>query len=243
MSMEATKPEQKSYHIFTAGVWYIPLLLVLYLPSFIGFWFVADMMEGMDEWMIKATAIIMLILTYPIAHYIARKYTQRPLRIRFDDQEIRVDTFSRDLQTLEKSAVCQLNDIANFEDTDLTDNKFQLELTNGEVFRIQPVTRWWGSDEEFEALVRDFKAHVKTLNPDGTKSTIAYRRKWFTGTIGKVLLFLAVGGVLASVGLFIAGWLKQGGFNWDLVKLPLFMLIFSLGYIINYYSDRDNDDE
>lgn len=232
----------KSYHTYTSGPWYFPLFLILYLPSFIGFWILTDYIGDMNEWVIKGIAIAMIILTYPFAQYIARKYTNRPMRIRFDDEQITVDTFSRDLQTLQNSRSCQLRDIQSFEDTVLTDEKFQLKLKNGNIFLIQP-SGWRSKDDDFKALLKDFKAHVKKLNPDGSKETISYERSWLSGWVGKTLLSLSVGGIFGSIALFILGWIKADGFELSLIKLPAMMLIFSLLYISQYYRGGDEDDD
>lgn len=238
MTTDNPSAAPKSYHIYTTGRWYLPLFLGLYLPSFFGFWILSGIFIDMNEWAIKGMGIILIVLNYPLAKYIAYKYTHSPMRIRFDAEQITVDTFSRNLQNLKQSATCQLKDIASFEDTELTDDKFQLKLNNGETFRIQP-GGWLSKDDDFKQLVKDFKAHIKALNPDGTKETISYERYWFSGRLGKVLLFLSVGGVFGSIVLFIAAWIKADGFSLALIKFPAMMLFFSMLYIVKYYDGDD----
>lgn len=242
--MSSDSETAKTYHLYTNGSWYVPVLLALYLPSFIGFWFVGGMLEGLNPWLFNGLALVMIVVNYLVASYLARKLTHQPLRVRFDDEQVTVDTFSRDLKTLKQSASCQLQDIANFQDAVLTEEQFRLKLRNGEVFRITP-SGWNRENDDFEALVKDFKAHVLALNPDGSKEVIAYERYWFTGWRGKTLYVLSAGGLLGGIGLLITGLIGAESFSLSLIKLPAGMIIFSLLYLSQYHEwgGGDEDDE
>lgn len=243
MGMNTHTPSKasKNYHLYTTGSGYYFLFFLLYIPSFVGFWSLGIIYDDLSETAIKILGFIMIIASYPIAAFVASKFTHQPLRIQFDNEQITVDTFSRDLKTLKKSVSCQLKDLEKYQGSLMGHDKFQLTLSEGDKFCITPSSCYKRGD--FKDLMTDFKAHVKTLNPDGQREGISNDRDWFTGLTGRVCFFLSVGGIIGGFSLLIIAWMKPGDFDYSFLKFPVTMIIFSLLYLFQYQDDGDGNDD
>lgn len=238
--MDRTNKEAAtSYHVYAKGRGYVWLMAALYIPVFIAFWFVATLLDDKPEWVLSVVGLVMIIGAYFLVAYLARCYTHQPTRIRFDDEHLHVDTFSRDLQTQTASNHYVLADMDREKNIVITEEGIQLTFKNADVVRIAP-SGWQRKDDDFTAFIEDFRTHVKTHNPSSHKAMIATERYFFSGWRGQVLSFLAVGGLLTGIGLLLLAIFGEKPLSFDLIKAPVTLIFLSLVYLARYYWDNDD---
>lgn len=230
--------KSKSYHLYAHSYWYYPIFLVVYIvPIILIAIYLNDIEKYFGESVIPYIFFGIIIIHYYSAGYIARKYSHQPVRVRFDDEKITVDTFSKDLGTLKKSASCNLQEIVSFKDFNFNSSQFKLLLKNGETFALYE-SGWKLKESDFDDLVKDFKIHIQLLNPKNTSNIVKYDN-FYTSKLGKVLLVLSLGVFLGGIGLLIYVSFFVDEFKVSTLKLPAFMVIGSLVYIGGYFGEGE----
>lgn len=240
MDNELTAKSTDKYEIFAFSYWYYLVFLLLYIPPIILYFVYSDSVSlAMGETGAAIGFLAIMLLPYFIAGYVANRLTRRPVRVSFDDWQITMEYFSRNLEHVKKTESCQLKYIESFNDYNLTSNSFRLKLMNGDTFSLHP-SGHQKKDSDYERLVKDFKQHVHTLNPHNAKGAVKYD-DFLSSFWGKALYQLCLVAVWGSVPLFIYVIFIRDPFEWGLLKLPVGLLFGGLAYISKYLKWDDEE--
>ena len=241
MADDEAKQTQNKYEILAFSYWYYPVFLLLYLSPLILFLVKLDeISEVMSDVGAGTFLLAMVVSFYFVASYLSTRLTRRPVRVSFDDQQITVENFSRDLSHIIETATCQLKDVISFHDHNLTGDSFRLKLVNGDTFALH-LSGWQKKDNDLQRLVKDFKQHVQHLNP--TNSADAIKHEDFISSFwGRTTYRACVVIAWAGLGLLLYVVFFKDPFEWQDLKLPVGMLFTSLGYISKYSGWADDDE-
>ncbi|PWQ99470.1 hypothetical protein [Leucothrix pacifica] len=241
MSQETPRNVAPKYEIFVFSYWYYPLFLLFYItPIILSLIYNEDIEAVVGVDFTAYFVLSLVIIPYFFVSYITSRLTCLPVRVSFDEQQITVEYFARNLKRVKKAETCRLDDIASFKDVHLSGGTFRLKLTNGETFSLNP-SGWQKKDNDYDRLLKDFKQHVQTLNPDGLGKTIKYA-DFYTSAWGKVLYRLSLIAFWGGVVMLIFTVFIPDPFDWAMLKAPFVLMFVSVGYIAKY-SRWDSDED
>ena len=239
--MNNKKLPPRNYYLYAFRSGFYPMFLFLYLtPIIIGLIYLSSEEQSSEPLAIYFFGFA-IIVNFFIAKYLAHRYNHYPIRIRFNDQKINIDIFTRDLNTIKESLDYDLDDLSHFYNLGLSNQKFKLLFKRGRNFKICK-SQWRGKDNDFDELVEDFRTHLKTLKVLGKEHKIEYY-SFYTGHWATLLGVLSLVGLLVGFGLLISLPFSDD-FNWIQLKLPIGIIVASLIYIIRYAQEqnRNNSD-